>query len=349
MDIHLDEKLKLSSRLVSVEQCPDLLPEDFIYQAKRKGKIVPIFKVLLSNICYNDCFYCANRSKRDCVRYKFKISEVVKVFLKLYSEGKVGGIFISSGIYNRPEKVQADILKIVEILRDKYRYSGYIHSKVIPGADRGTIQTLFRFSDRVSVNLEAPGERYLKKIAPHKNFLNLYSHLKDLAVLSKKYNLRAGTTTQLIVGIGEEDDRTILNFAYRLYTRLGIKRVYYSGFQPVRFTPLEEIPQCRELRIKRLYQADYLLRLYNFKPHEFVYDSRGNLVLEKDPKLAWAEKNSIQIDVNKAGFDELIRIPGIGHKLGYQIMNLRAKKRITLKEFKKIGLDNAETLKFIKV
>jgi len=347
-DVSVEEKLKLSSQLVSVEQCPDLLPEDFIYHTKNRGRTVPIFKILLSNICYNDCLYCANRSTRNCKRYKFRVAEVVNVFMELYSQGKVSGIFLSSGIHNRPDRVQAEILKVVEILRKKYRYSGYIHSKVIPGSDPEIVRALFEFSDRVSINLEAPGERYIRKIAPHKDFLKLYTRLKQLVQFSKEYNLNSGITTQLIVGIGDEDDRTLLSFAHRLYTQIGIRRMYYSGFQPVEATPLEGKSRCRKLRILRLYQADYLIRMYGFSPQEFAYDDSGNLLLSKDPKLAWAEKNLIKVNINNARFEELIRIPGIGHNSAREILLLRKKKRIKLSDLKNLGINRYQTLKFIQ-
>lgn len=350
VDISLEDKLKLSSQLAGFEQCPDLLPEEFIYPARAKGKIVSVFKILLSNICYNDCLYCANRSSRNCRRYKFKIDEVVEVFINLYSRGKVNGLFISSGIYNNPSRVQLEILKVVEILRNKYHYSGYIHSKVIPGANPDVTEEIFKFSDRVSLNLEAPGEKYIARIAPCKNFLELYTSLKKLSQLAKKYGIKAGTTTQIIVGIGDEDDRTILSFAYRLYTQLGIKRVYYSGFQPVKLTPLEGNLRCDELRIARLYQADYLIRLYSFKPWELIYDSLGNLPKNKDPKLAWAEKNLVKkININKAGFQELIKVPGIGHNLATRIINLRQKANITPSKLKELGIYKPQILKFIQI
>jgi len=349
-DLSLDDKLELSLQLARFEQCPDLLSEEFIYPARAKGKVVPVFKILLSNICYNNCFYCANRASRNCKRYKFKIDEVVKVFMNLYSRGKVNGLFISSGVYDNPSRVQLEILKVIEILRKKYHYPGYIHSKVIPGANLDVTEAVLKFSDRVSLNLEAPGEKYIARIAPRKNFLKLYTSLKKLSQLAKKYGIKSGATTQIIVGVGEEDDRTILSFAYRLYTQLGINRVYYSGFQPVKFTPLEGNLKCEDLRITRLYQADYLIRLYGFKPQELIYDLQGNLILDKDPKLAWAEKNLIRkININKAGFPELIRVPGIGHNLANRIINLRRKVYLTPSRLRELGIYKSQILKFIQL
>jgi predicted DNA-binding helix-hairpin-helix protein len=328
VDIPLQEKLKLSRELISYEECQELVAQDFIYfSCAGKSRQIPLFKILLTNICQNDCLYCANRRKRNCKRYKFKPREIAKVFNFLHQRRGVEGIFISSGIEKDPNQVQADILRVVELLRFKYKFKGYIHSKILPSAKSNLVEQVARLSNRISLNLEAPGERFLKGIAPSKEFVSLYSKLKELAWLAQKYNLSAGVSTQIIVGIGKEDDRTLLTLAEVLYRELKLKRVYFSGFQPVEQTPLERKKACGRLRQLRLYQADFLIREYGYQARDLVYDWQGNLPLDKDPKLAWAEAKLNPVDLNRASREELIKVPGIGKQTAHKIISLRREGR----------------------
>lgn len=347
-NITLDEKFRLSGDLILYEECPEFKPEDFIYSSQTRAKEIPILKLLLSNICENSCFYCANRRQRICLRYKFKPEEVIKLFNYLRERERIEGIFISSGLDKEPTKTQESILKIIEILRLKYNFKGYIHAKILPNANIRIVEQIVKFSNRISLNLEAPGERYLKEIAPDKDFISLFRRLKELSGLSKKYNLTAGVTTQIIVGIGNEDDRTLLTFSERLYRKYGLRRVYFSGFRPVKGTPLEKLTGCLSFRVLRLYQADFLIRKYGFEAKDLIYDLNGNLILDKDPKLIWAETKLSPVDINKSDFKQLIRIPGIGQEIANKILKYRRDYgRITLSVLKELGLKKEEVLKFV--
>lgn len=349
VDIPLQEKLRLSRELISYEECQQIVAQDLIYFSRAgKSRQIPLFKILLTNICQNECLYCANRRKRRCKRYKFKPLEIAEVFNFLFQKRQAEGIFISSGIDKDPSQVQADILRVVELLRFKYRFKGYIHSKILPSASSALVEQVARLSNRISLNLEAPAERFLKEIAPDKRFIFLYSQLKELASLAQKYNLSAGASTQIIVGIGKEDDRTLLTLAERLYRELKLKRVYFSGFQPVEETPLERKRACERLRQLRLYQADFLIREYGYQARDLIYDWQGNLPLDKDPKLAWAEAKLNPVDLNRASWQELIKVPGIGKETARKIISLqREGRKFSRSLLESLGIVENRILRFL--
>jgi len=313
----------------------------FIYPAVGEGgKCVRLFKVLQSNTCENNCLYCANRRDRNFYRNTFEPDELARLFMEYYLSNQADGCFLSSGIVGNPDKSQERMLTTLKILRQKYGYKGYIHTKILPGVSDELTDEVAKFSDRLSINLEAPGQDYLSKLSADKNFAGLLSKLKRISEINRTKRLKAGITTQLVVGAASESDRVIMNLAYRLYQNYGVWRVYYSGFVPLRDTPLESLPFCPPRREARLYQADMLIRKYKFAPQELPFDGIGNLPKEVDPKLAWAKmhKELFPLEINKASFYELIRVPGIGRVSAKRILETRKINKIgELEQLKQLG------------
>ncbi|MCM8810014.1 MAG: radical SAM protein [Candidatus Omnitrophica bacterium] len=314
----------------------------FIYPSVCGDRIVKLFKVLLTNNCIFNCFYCANRKDRDCPRYSFDVYELAEIFYSMWQKKIVNGLFLSSGIDIDNNQTQDKMIDVIKILRKKYNYNDYIHLKILPGVDEYLIKKAKIYADRLSLNLESVNSLYLKRISKEKNFSkNLLNTLKKLSDLNKEKPLKNGITTQVIVGCSEENDREIISFSYYLYKNYDISRVYYSGFIPVLKTPFENKSPCSFKRQIRLYQADILIRKYKFLPSEIPFDKKGNLYLNKDPKSLWAEKNKefFPLEINKAEFYQLLKIPGIGIKSAQKILKIRKEGKINSEDIlKKIGV-----------
>lgn len=313
----------------------------FIYPAiGRRGSCVPLFKVLQTNICQGNCFYCGNRRYRNFPRLSFRPEELARLFMENYRKGLVKGLFLSSAIYKNPDYSQEETLKTIKLLRYKFHYRGYIHYKILPGVSQDLIKEASQLSDRLSINLEACGEKSLKKLTPTKNYANLLAGLREISWINKTAPLKAGITTQLVVGPGGEADQDILNLTHQLYQNYKLWRVYYSGFTPLRNTPLESHPPCSPGREVRLYQADFLLHKYGFTPQELPFDEQGNLPADLDPKLAWAKKHPerFPLEINEASYGNLIRVPGIGRISAQRIIEMRRHSCLKdLEQLKKLG------------
>ncbi|HOK56052.1 MAG TPA: radical SAM protein [bacterium] len=325
----------------------------FIYPSVCGNRIVKLFKVLLTNNCKFNCLYCANRRDRDCPRYSFNVRELADIFYSMWRKGIVNGLFLSSAINGDNNETQEKMLEVVEILRKKYKYNDYIHLKILPGVDEYLIKKGKIYADRLSLNMETVNSEYMKRIAKEKDFSkNLLLTLKKLSDLNKESPLKNGITTQIIIGSSEEKDREILSFSFYLYKNYNLSRVYYSGFIPVLKTPLENKKPCSLKRQVRLYQADILIRKYKFLPSEIPFDRNGNLYLNRDPKILWAERNKdfFPVEINKADLYQLIRIPGVGIKTAKKILEARKegkiKSEITLK---KIGVRLRKALPYILI
>jgi len=326
----------------------------FIYPAVGKGgRLFPLFKVLQSNACVGDCYYCANRQGRDFRRIKFSPEELARLFIRHYEGGVAQGLFLSSAIYAKPDRVEEEMLETVRLVRGKYGFKGYIHLKVIPGADAQLIAEAAKLVDRLSLNLEAPGPAHLSRLSSSKDYNSqLVKGLERIATLNKESPLKAGVTTQLVVGPSGESDRELMELSHRLYRKWGLWRVYYSGFTPIRGTPFEGLPPCSRWREARLYQADFLLRGYGFSPVELPYDKEGNLPRDVDPKLAWAlaHPERFPVEVETASLEELLRVPGIGRISAQRIVELRRKEGIGgLVELRKMGLVVKRARNFITI
>lgn len=318
------------------------------------GRCISLLKVMLTNYCMYDCAYCINRTSNDIPRATLSVSELVELTMEFYRRNYIEGLFLSSGVVRNPDYTMERLVRVVKDLRTIHRFNGYIHLKSIPGASRELVSEAGLYADRMSVNIEIPNENSLKLLAPEKNFQSVYEPMKFIqqGVLENKEERRhlrhvprfvpAGQSTQMIVGATPDRDRDILRLSSALYARPTMRRVYYSGYIHVniydkRLPILKQPPLVRE---NRLYQADWLLRFYQFKVDEIVNDTHPDLDLEIDPKLAWALRHPEQfpVDINKADYEMILRVPGIGVKSATLIVNSRRFGRVTSFHLKKMGV-----------
>ena len=292
------------------------------------GERVNLLKILLSNDCIHNCYYCGNREGRRGDRVRFSPEELVRLFLRMKEKGLVKGLFLSSAVDRNPFQTMDDMLKVTELLRLKYHFQGYIHLKIFPESTDDYIETAIKLATRVSINIEAPNPSYLKSIAPQKNFNRIWNRFLYLKKLSEKgIKPRAGFTTQLVIGGSEENDLDIMKTVYTLYHDFSMTRAYYSAFHPISETPLAEKQPESTWREHRLYQADYLFRKYHFSLDELILNQKGNLPLEIDPKTLWALNHPefFPLEINTASYQELLRIPGIGPISAKRIIQFRQK------------------------
>src|SRR5215213_7793573 len=322
------------------------------------GKQIKLLKTLLSSACERDCYYCPFRAGRDFRRATFKPQEFAELFMKLYQANMAEGIFLSSGIAAGGANTQNKILDTAEILRRKLGFRGYLHLKIMPGAEKGQVQRLMQLADRVSINLEAPNRERLSKLAPNKNFfeellrpLKWVEEIRQSEPAHKGWNGRwPSTVTQFVAGGSDESDLELLTTTDWLMKNVRLKRAYFSAFHPISDTPLENKAAVDPLREHRLYQASFLLRDYGFDLEDMPFVQGGNLPLATDPKLAWAQQNlqGKPLEINKAERRELLRIPGIGPKGAESILRARrAGKLRDLAALKKLGIVTTRVAPFI--
>jgi len=323
----------------------------FVYTAIGEGgRSVRLFKTLQMNACRNNCRYCANRRDRDFFRTWFTPEELARIFMEYYRRRLADGFFLSSAIVKNSEWTQEKILETLKILRERYGYRGYVHTKIMPGISGKLVQEISRYSDRISVNLEGINQKYLSILAPDKNFDILLATLKEISYLNTEKPLKAGVTTQIVVGASGEKDSEILKLSRELYKNLHLWRVYYSRFDPVPDTPLQHQAPCTHLREVRLYQADFLLRKYGFEPDDFVFNENGNLPEGIDPKLAWAMMHPefFPVEINTAPFEKLLRVPGVGRISATRIVEIRRQtKFLDMEQLKKIGVRTGKARGYI--
>ena len=293
------------------------------------GMRVPLLRILMTNACSFNCHYCPMRRDRKLPRTLLKPEELVKIFLGARYRGWCDGLFITTGIPGRPVKVMDDLITVLELLRERHGFAGYIHVKMVPGAEAAQVERLTSLASRVSLNLEAPCGASLARIAPEKSFDTTVAGLEQVRSLvqleraarrdGKPVDVThpggtAGMTMQFVVGATPDSDRSILTKVTDLYAGGGIHHAHFSAFRPIRETPMENVRATPALREHRLYQADWLLRRYGFERDEVVYDDGGNLPLSLDPKAAWAltHVERFPVEVRTASYEELVRVPGIG-------------------------------------
>jgi len=361
--LDFDDKVKLLADSARFDLCGSCFGQPsrksnpqggWIYPASLPdGRVVKVLKILLSNDCVHNCLYCANRFGLPFRRTSLRAEELVKLFLHLWQKGLVKGLFLSSAVSRDPIWTMNEMLRTVEILRKKFNFKGYIHLKILPEATHDYIEEAVRLATRVSVNLEAPNPQHLSSIAPQKNFskiMTLFAFLSDLR--RKGLCTPAGITTQFVVGGSTEKDREILSTAFLLYKRFYLARVYYSAFQPVWGTPFADRPAVSPWREVRLYQVDYLLRKYRFSLSEICFSEDGNLPLDKDPKTLWALKHPefFPVEVNRASFEDLLRVPGIGPLSAKRIVEVRKEGKITDISFlKRVGIRLKKAAPFLLI
>jgi putative DNA modification/repair radical SAM protein len=331
-------------------------PLRFIYRADRPGGgTIPLFKVLLTNVCVNDCAYCINQVGRDIDRCSYRPEELARLFMDLRHRRLAEGIFLSSGIGTDPARTQEAMVNTVEILRRQYGFRGYIHLKMLPGAPLDIIEAGCRLASRVSVNMEAPTAEHLAKLSRkkdlHHGILERMKFVKQL-ISKNEMLVPSGQTTQLVVGAADETDKDILNAIGALYQDMGLRRVYYSAFHPVSHSRLEGHAPTPPRREHRLYQADWLLRVYGFSIPEvsLALDGDGDLALGKDPKLIIARKEPwlFPVDINAASYQDLLRVPGIGPTSAKRIVEARRDHSIdSVQQLKKMRVVTGRALPFI--
>jgi predicted DNA-binding helix-hairpin-helix protein len=315
----------------------------WIYPAVRPdGQRISLLKVLQTNVCEQDCYYCANRAQRDTRRVSFSPEELARAFDEMLARGLVQGLFLSSGVCGQAHRAMERMLATVELLRRRYHFGGYIHLKILPGAEDASVEAAVRMAQRVSVNLEAPNPRRIAALSPTKDFASLLGPLRRAHRIRRDLGRAVSMTTQFVVGAAGETDQEILASATGLYGELRLARAYYSAFQPIRDTPLENHPATPAWREHRLYQADFLLRQYGFRFQELVFDGGGNLSSTTDPKLLWARSHPelFPLEVNSATPEQLLRVPGIGPRSAQRILHWR--RSATLHDIQAIGRAGAD-------
>ncbi|QRF91688.1 putative DNA modification/repair radical SAM protein [Alcaligenes faecalis] len=300
------------------------------------GRCVSLLKILLTNFCQYDCLYCVNRRSSNVPRARFRPAEVVDLTLDFYRRNYIDGLFLSSGIIRSSDYTMESLVEVARSLREDHHFRGYIHLKTIPDADPQLITLAGLYADRLSVNIELPTDAGLSRLAPEKSghmikrAMGVIRLSQEQAQEEKRPKVPAGQSTQMIVGADAADDRNILQTAQTLYGAYKLKRVYYSAFSPIPDSssalPAQPPPLLRE---HRLYQADFLLRSYGFRAEELFQD-KGDLPLDIDPKLSWALSNRavFPVDLNRAPERLIARVPGIGIRNAKRLVELRQMRAI---------------------
>ncbi len=318
------------------------------------GRCISLLKILFTNHCIYDCAYCSNRRSNDIQRTIFTVDEVVDLTINFYRRNYIEGLFLSSGVVKSPDYTMERLARVARDLRIVHHFNGYIHVKSIPGSSPDLIKAAGLYADRLSVNIEIPSEQNLKLLAPDKNYrsiLDPMSYIRNEIDVNKeerrKYSKApiftpAGQSTQLIIGATPDTDSQIMHLSSSLYSENKLKRVYYSAYNPTneydkRLPALTTPPLRRE---HRLYQADWLLRFYQFNVDEIVNDNNPNLDLELDPKLGYALRNPhlFPVDINRADLHMILRVPGIGPKSANLILSARRFSKLNSFHLQKIGV-----------
>ena len=324
---------------------------EFVIVGVQIGRCISLLKILLTNCCMYDCKYCINRCSNSVKRATFTSREVADLTINFYKRNYIEGLFLSSAVIRSPDYTMERLIESVSILRNEYNFNGYIHCKTIPGCSKELIDKLGALVDRLSINIELPSNNSLKLLAPQKEksgildpmsyvSKNIYQNKIDNNKFKKDF-VPAGQTTQLIVGATPESDLKILKLSEGLYNKLSLKRVYYSAYVSVNedknLPTLESPPLLRE---NRLYQADWLLRFYGFKADELLDDNNPNFNNVLDPKCDWALRNidKFPIEINKADYFTLLRVPGIGVISAKKIIRARRQFSLDFEALKKLGV-----------
>ncbi|MFQ6089468.1 MAG: putative DNA modification/repair radical SAM protein [Candidatus Methanofastidiosia archaeon] len=321
--------------------CTSFLPD---------GRCISLFKVLLTNKCLGDCKYCMNSSLKKSQKTEFTSKEYVRLFFRFYEENYVNGLFLSSGVQGDSDETMERMLEVTEDIRLKYNFRGYIHLKILPGASYYHLKRASELADRISLNLEAPDDGRFSELISTKDFK--IDILRRMA-WAKGLEIPAGQTTQFVVGAFNETDFEILKMLSFLYQKMKLKRGYFSAFKPIEGTPLERHRETPLLREHRLYQADFLLRKYDFEFKDLVFRENENLYLNFDPKFVYAleHQDLFPVDVNDVEFSDLLKVPGIGPKSAQRIVKVREDGfRFTkLKELSNLGVVLKRARGFIQV
>jgi putative DNA modification/repair radical SAM protein len=331
------------------------------------GRRLALLKVLLSNECIFDCGYCAHRRSNDIERASFTTDEVIELTVEYHARGMIDGLFLSSGVAGSPDETMSRLVEVARRLRRERHYFGYIHLKTIPDCSSELVDEAGRWADRLSVNIELPRREDLARLAPEKSLVQItraMGRIRDGIVEARESHddeldragsarrfAPAGQTTQMIVGATAATDADILLTASTLYARQGLRRVYYSAFQPVEGGDAS-LPRVSPslLRERRLYEADWLIRQYGFTAGDLTPPGAENLDLAIDPKLAWAlrHRDRFPVDVNRASRFELLRVPGLGARSVERIVDARRRGRLALADLGRMHVAVRRVLPFVE-
>ncbi len=328
------------------------------YNQAGQNRPMKLLKTMLTTACERDCHYCPFRAGRNYRRISFKPQEMADTYMALQKSGAASGIFLSSGILKGGVTTQDKLLDTIDILRHKHQYKGYVHLKVMPGAERDQVQRALELADRISVNLEAPTVEHLRFLAPMKQMVDeLLTPLRWAHEIRRynrpknAYNQRWGNTiTQFVVGAAQDSDLEYLKATDYLYNKIGLWRSYYSAFRPIPDTPLDHLPAENPIREHRLYQASFMLRDYGWQLEELPFEQDGRLPLHIDPKLAWANRHLQErpLELNRASREELLRVPGIGVLSAEKIIKARRQGKLkSLYNLRQLGIATKRLTDFV--
>jgi putative DNA modification/repair radical SAM protein len=342
------------------------VPAGVCHSWTEDGRCVSLLKVLFSNVCRFDCAYCVNRASADTPRTAFTVQELADLTGEFYRRNYIEGLFLSSGIFADPDVVMEKLIETARTLRTEAGFGGYIHLKIIPGTGEKLIRQAGLWADRLSANIELPTDKSLRALAPQKSGKVILGAMEDFSGLSSQYEedsrrikflsggrasspsfAPAGQSTQLIVGASEEDDRRIITLSSALYRKFALRRVYYSAYTPVGLPGgggipdprLPEISSPPLVREHRLYQADWLLRFYHFTAAEILDETAPFLDPHLDPKTVWAlnHLDFFPLELSRAAYEELLRVPGIGAKSARRIIETRRSRSISFDGLRRLG------------
>ena len=314
------------------------------------GRCVSLLKILMTNSCIFDCKYCINRRSNNIKRAIFTPEEICEITINFYKRNYIEGLFLSSGIIKNPNYTMEKLIETISLLRGKYHFNGYIHAKAIPGASEYLLKKLGSLVDRLSANIELPSNDSLMLLAPDKKVDNVTKIMKTIKENKNRNFTPAGQSTQMIIGASKESDFDILNKSDNLYKNYNLKRVFYSAYIPVnndKLLPSIKMPPL--VRENRLYQADWLLRYYGYKVDDLLDSKNPNFNILVDPKTDWALRHLEEFpkEINKVGYYELLKIPGIGPKNAKKIISSRKLFKITFDDLKKMGISLKKSKFFI--
>lgn len=326
-----------------------------IFESAGRGCKVPLLKTLMSSYCQNNCKFCAFRAERRARRERWQPEQLADVTMKVWRQRRIRGLFLSSSVDKDPNQMVAEQIETARLLRTR-GFTDYIHLRIMPGANYDLIKQSVQLADRVGINIEFPSAGHYDDMKLFLDFKqDIIKRIRLLAREVKKAKeegkCRAGLDSQMVVGASDENDKEILKVAEWVYNKLGAHRVYFSAFEPVNHTPLENKPAENRWREYRLYQSSFLIQKYDFKEKDFVLDNVDMLNLKYDPKFLFAAKNEISVDINSADFEELIKVPGIGIETANRILESRglgARFKST-KELKNVGVIIKRAAPFIEI
>jgi predicted DNA-binding helix-hairpin-helix protein len=365
MSLALDDREGVPPRLSHTKSVGALRPLNIRNLRPAPGTKMSLLRILMTNACSYNCHYCPMRRDRPMPRTLLKPEELVRIFVGAYQRGWCQGLFITTGIPGRPAKVMDDLIQVLELLRERHQFGGYIHVKLVAGAETSQIDRLTALASRVSLNFEAPCGKSLAQIAPEKSFattLQDFERVRSLVIRERTEQAHgkprdplhpgggSGMTMQFVVGATPDTDQSLLDTIARLKAPGGVHHPQFSAFRPISDTPMEGVAAAPALREHRLYQAAHLLSGYGFAPDEVVYEEGGNLPLAVDPKSAWAlaHPELFPVEVQSASREELMRVPGIGPVVARRLTEQRGATLIRgLADLRKLGVITARAGGFL--